>query len=123
MNLTNEKLLFDRFPKLFKDLTYGIGCDDGWYDLIYDMCENIHKISDSKKIDCSIMQIKQKFGILRVYINNFNDEICNTIRKFETLSKNICEICGKSGVLSFSEIYRCRTLCDVCRKELNYFKK
>ena len=129
MNLINEKLLFDRFPKLFKDLIYGIGCNDGWYDLVYNMCENIQKISDSKKIDCSIIQIKQKFGILRVYTNtntntNTNDnEIENIIRKFESLSKNICEICGNSGMLSFSKLKWCKTLCDVHVEELNYLKE
>lgn len=60
-----EKILFEKFESFFpKD--FSIECDDGWYNLIYQICDYIEsdiKYNSSPKI--KFTQIKEKFGGLR----------------------------------------------------------
>ena len=72
--------LTKKYPKIFKDryvdikkspIGFGIECDNGWYWLIDNLCQNIQSYIDNNehlKIDQVIAtQIKEKFGRL-----NFN---------------------------------------------------
>ena len=42
-----------------------------------------------------ILEIKEKWGELRLYTNYHNDKIERIIKKYTTLSRNICILCGK----------------------------
>jgi len=44
-----------------------------------------------------IVQVKEKFGSLRVYVNYSNEEIDNYIRFAESMSYRTCEKCGAPG--------------------------
>mgnify|MGYP003341619096 FL=1 len=43
------------------------------------------------------LQIKEKFGSLRVYAANLDDYSSGIIRMSENISEIICEECGKPG--------------------------
>jgi hypothetical protein len=85
-----------------------IEIDDGWIDLVDEMCQQINNKNPPPQFQ--IKQIKQKFGYLRVYTNMFVDGVENIIQQFEIQSTNVCEICGKSGKLIKRNYIR--TLCQ-----------
>lgn len=76
----------------------------GWMQLIQDMLEDIHTyvridnefydIGDNHPV---FTDIKEKYGRLRVYGKNINDEIEAIIDKYIILSGETCMTCGKPG--------------------------
>ena len=48
---------------------WGCDCDDGWYDLIHDMCQAItdRYVEEGLPIDLIPTQLKEKFATLRFY--------------------------------------------------------
>lgn len=68
-----------------------------------------------------IIDISEKWGQLRVFLNVCSDELEKTLKKYEKLSEYICGKCGKhktkglSGWVSY--------LCDDCEQELTKRRK
>jgi hypothetical protein len=71
-----EKKLYEKYPSLFRDkdapmnvtcMCWGIDCDNGWYDILDELCSELMKLKGSELIHFS--QIKQKYGTLRVYVD------------------------------------------------------
>lgn len=128
MKKSLELKLKTRFPKLLVDMygspqetcmSYGITCDDGWYDLIYNLCEELQGWSDAYGKQIVATQIKEKFGSLRFYIkvdkeNPPSDEewkqISSMIDKYEELSLNTCELTGGNGEM-YRRSFLMKTLC------------
>ena len=116
-----EKLqnkLYKKFNKIFTkkelSLRWGVECDDGWYELIYSLCEKIQAYIDKVKCQQVIaIQIKEKFGSLRFYIYfdidllNKEDAVYDAhysviqtiIDKASEQSLKTCEVTGGHGVL------------------------
>ena len=120
-----DKKLFDRFsffkPKksLMESLMgFGFECDDGWFDIIYSLCEEVEKVvKDIEEFE--VIQVKEKFGSLRFYTNFSNDEIHKLVGEASKKSQRTCEICGKEGILCDKNSW-VKTLCEEHMKELNY---
>ncbi len=114
-----EDKIFKDFPDLFPGgrnvnpehslICFGLECDSGWYSLIYELCESITKINKEKTTIA--VQVKEKFGGLRFYVDGGNEEIYDLIRKAEDKSFHICEKCGSSGFLR-QDLFWWKTLCD-----------
>lgn len=108
---------------------YGKGlpfeCEDGWFDLLYDLSKKIQKLIDDKKIskDFRVHQVKEKFGFLRYYTSFTIDELENLIDQAEEQSMVTCEQCGKSGEIRDIGGHWYMTLCNTCfnkiKKERN----
>lgn len=81
-------------------------CSDGWLQLIKNCIEELIAIGWDKEI----CQIKEKFGGLRFYTNGLTDEGHAIVSKYEDLSYETCEVCGKPGTLRKGGWWR--TLCD-----------
>ena len=119
-----EAKLVEKFPALFVGSTYpltvslmafGCECGDGWYGIIEDACEAIAKHCEEQKIeDFAFMQIKEKFGSLRMYSNIEDEFISEVIGKAESKSGETCEKCGNAGTQNSSG-YWISTLCESCR--------
>lgn len=102
MTILENKELVEKYPffKLDDDYKYTM-LDDmpkGWRKAFGDkFCEEL--LDAVKKADLlddfKIIQIKEKFGALRVYSNKYTDEIFDLFNKYETLSETICIECGK----------------------------
>ena len=93
--------LLKKYPIVFKDLKY-LECSKGWYKLIDNLAEAIeshisHSIPDELKDDIYAVQVKQKFGSLRFYMNHETPYITGAIAVAENLSNDICEECGNLG--------------------------
>ncbi len=115
MNQENEQKLFNRFDffhpeRSIKDslMAFGFECGDGWYSLIWELCEDIETAlkndtaNEATDFPFRVMQVKEKYGGLRFYTNWGTDEIFALIDTAEEKSTEICEICGKPGELNKS---------------------
>lgn len=109
MSPDKEKKLFERFdffkpgkPPQASLMCFGFECGDGWFDLIWELSEDIEKILKDVEPDpdCEpfeIIQVKQKFAGLRVYTNWSTHSIDERIAKAEEDSYYVCEHCGMPG--------------------------
>lgn len=126
MNKELEKRLFDKHPKLFaqKDLSmqktcmcWGICTGNGWYWLIDNLCNCIQNYIDAnKKPQVEIVQLKEKFGELRFYTNGTDKLIDGMIWLAESMSYQICEICGSTTNITHTKGW-IKTMCKKCVKE------
>lgn len=111
-----EDKLYQRFPYLLNRFTsrkpnssFVISCDDGWYDNIYDCLSKVDYVCSLTNNKLEIMEIKEKFGELIIYIdfvNNadeglemINQIIKDIIKSAAESSKKICEVSGNYGNL------------------------
>lgn len=121
-----EARLVEKFPALFAGRTYplteslmafGCECGDGWYGIIESACESIATHCEPNGIhDFAFMQIKQKFGTLRMYYIGGDEFISGVIAAVEEKSCKTCEQCGNPGSRNM-EGYWITTLCERCRHE------
>ena len=128
-----ENKLKKKFPSLYKNLykentcmQWGIECDDGWYDLIYNLSSELDSWCEQNKMQVNAAQIKEKFGTLRFYFNSANvftddqyKEISSIVDKYEKLSSTVCELTGNVGELKVKG-YWYKTLCKESAILLGY---
>jgi hypothetical protein len=63
------------------------------------------------KPQMEFVQVKEKFGTLRLYTNGVEDDLIRGKIWFaEELSGKICEVCGKAGTLNNKGWIKC--LCE-----------
>jgi hypothetical protein len=99
--------LIERFPFLRPEWKEHFFCNDGWFSLLWEFGERIEKI---KPENYKILQIKEKFGGLRLNGENESEEIKEIVREIESRSYTVCEFCGKPGKLRRPMVW-IRTLC------------
>jgi hypothetical protein len=123
-----EKKLYNSFSGLFRGkdkaiheslISFGCEHDDGWFNIIYGMCETINQHLNNKDISYEFVQIKEKFGTLRVYDNGQDDFIHGVISMAENMSSRTCEVTGKPGKLC-KKGHWYRTLCEEEAVKLGY---
>lgn len=125
MSPEKESALIESFPMLYRGveegpraclMCFGFECDDGWYNLIFELSRQICEMSPMTKA----MQVKEKFGTLRFYVDGAAESVVfDIIDEFEKCSGNICETCGAPGGLKFRG-YWLKTLCDTHAKEVGF---
>ena len=79
----------------------------GWYQIVKDLIEDLIELGWDKQV----VQVKEKFGGLRFYINEGSREIHDRISEAGKLSHETCEICGKQGEMR-TDIGWYSTLCN-----------
>lgn len=115
-----EKAFFDRFDFVYTSgdprddlMVFGFECDDGWKDILWELCEKIEIELRTTPHDSSnpfrFLQVKQKYGTLRVYASWETDRISDLIQEAERKSCTTCEVCGDAGVRSGD--FWVKTLC------------
>jgi len=103
-----------------------IECGPGWLPLIEPI------LKKANELDATVMQVKEKFGSLRVYVEPGYcdcdelycdcDELEEMIDSAEMASCTMCEMCGKSGIrMRRAGWYK--TLCKEHASELGYKEK
>jgi hypothetical protein len=117
-----EDKLYKAFPDFFfeKDLpitqscmSWGIETSDGWFQILWDLCEEIKKIEHE---GFRFTQIKEKFSELRIYSYNESVEIYELIDKAADKSNKTCERCGSTEEVTQSGSW-IKTLCSTCRSK------
>ena len=126
-----EDKIVNDFPGMFKHrdnlkaslMAFGFECNDGWFDLIHNLCRDINAFYNGKIPEqFYVQQVKEKFGGLRFYVSCAPEEVFNMIHAAEGHSYSICENCGKEHQPSegeYTSFYRDAlpwivTLCDEC---------
>jgi ribosomal protein L37AE/L43A len=113
---TNYRELMEEFPDLFSEIIDSeISCGPGWFEIIRDLTEEAAKVPGLK-----VMQVKEKFGGLRYYVDSDNLEELNRFveKTWEAgeRSHRTCEDCGSTdGVKTEAINYWVSTLCGECR--------
>jgi hypothetical protein len=106
MNKENTEKLLKDFPELYSILDdpknslmcFGFETGNGWYDLIYQLSEDITKYCSTLRVECPIVvQVKEKFGGLRFYISSGDKQITKFIERAEEKSYITCDVCGEPG--------------------------
>ena len=93
----------DYLDKLERDFGYmlkhtsGYVCP-GWTGLIRDMLDEIAG-SENTDNHPEFTHIKEKFGTLRVYGYNIDDEQQAILDRYAALSADTCMTCGKAGTM------------------------
>jgi hypothetical protein len=122
-----EDQLIRAFPQLFRDVEkpptescmyWGCACGDGWFGLLKKLCEDIMAECDKMvgmiPEDIQFLQIKEKFGMLTVYLVG-TKEMHDLAHKAADESTEVCETCG-----SRENVYHgwvrgwVRTVCKSC---------
>lgn len=132
MNQERRQKLFDTYPQLFvrrleeqddtrrAPIRWGLEHGDGWLTLVEDACMLIQNYTnDMKQINSDhpqpeILQVKEKFGKLRIYTTHCNDFIRGVVALAELTSGNTCEECGNPGTMRRRGWMRVR--CESCEE-------
>lgn len=108
----------DPDPTLKNNLmAFGRECDSGWDKLIDELIEELNELPD----DIEVLQIKEKYGGLRFYVNGASDKAFDIISRYENYSYHVCECCGDfyTAKLRVKNGWY-KTLCNKCAKDMEY---
>jgi hypothetical protein len=124
MTPEKEQKLFDVFPNLYRGrvksiqeslMSFGFQCDDGWFDLIWNLSREIEDSATKDRIEPrsetwpETVQVKEKFGTLRFQLRKPTEAMRTLIREAFEESEKTCEVCGMPGFMT-TENY-VKTLC------------
>lgn len=126
MNEQNTQKLFEAFPQLYRgrnlpssqsSMLWGFECEDGWFDLIWNLSQSIEDEARSRGVKPEskkwpeATQVKQKFGSLRFHLAKHNDATHVLIQQAELASTKICEVCGAPATSIESSRHHVKALC------------
>ena len=104
-------------------------CGEGWLPLIGRAKEAIDKWNTEHKNDedftkLEFIQVKEKWGLLCIYLNHYPEGFHDLLLNLENESANICESCGKHEDYKLtSKVHGWyMSLCDDCKaKEIERY--
>lgn len=123
-----EERLRENYPQLFRHLRTdpmivplgrGIEVEDGWSDLIDRLCRDLsEELERNPDPGFCLEQVKQKFGVLRVYATaTTNARIAELIATVTEESRMTCETCGATRATQVTHKGKMQTLCPACRPQ------
>lgn len=82
---------------------FGFETEDGWFQIIHGLSARlegiIKRLPAGERDDYYAVQVKEKFGGLRFYMNMETEEMSRVIQEAEVQSAVTCEVCGRPGRL------------------------
>lgn len=88
----------------------------GWLPIVRTMLTSLKAIQPGIVIG----QIKQKFGDLRVYLDQYDPDILAVIQIAEAVCRQTCEACGREpGLLGCNIRNWLSVLCERCQHEVD----
>ena len=124
MNAKNTAYLFGRYPVLYQGrkfpitqslIPFGIETGDGWFKIIDQLSADITLLDEKNGTTTIAVQVKEKYGGLRFYVQAGSDAIFDLIDAAEEESLKTCEMCGEPGELR--GVGWVSTMCDKCWAE------
>lgn len=108
MNPELEQRLIKKYPELFKfhrpldmaarasfyPICFGVEVGDGWYKILDRLLKKLNAHGG-----IALTQVKEKWGLLRVYTDTGDDDTERWIDRAELASSKTCEDCGGRGEL------------------------
>lgn len=117
MNQELQQKLFETYRNYFGTNFY-IECEDGWYDILDTMLytikgheyniEQIKKLYPEREVEYTplyFLQIKEKFGTLRIYASGGDTYTRGVIDMAERMGSRICEFSGDKGKIRYKKIH------------------
>jgi len=100
MTPESEQKLRDASPMLFGDLPY-FECADGWTNILLRLASRVNGYQQTGRLaePVQAVQVKEKFGHLRVYVTPSSDLVESAIANAHDESRSTCEFCGAAGEL------------------------
>lgn len=95
---------------------FGIECGKGWNKLIIPILDYIDLYNSGHDDKIEILQIKEKFGGLRIYTSFSTPELDQLIDDAEEQSFKTCEYCGSTENVSQTTGW-IKTLCSKCMRK------
>lgn len=104
------------------EMRVGFAIADGWAQLFQQLLAEIEaerlKLPSDEAAKVKLAQVKEKWGQLRVYVDNVTEAMRGILDRIEYDSASVCERCGTSG----DGVYPSgggwvQTLCPSCRGE------
>lgn len=97
------------------NMKYGFQCADGWAELIEVLMFEIHDyVTMNNKEAFQILQVKEKLGALRIYVDTKDVRVIDLINKTEALSIKVCEYCGMLENVGMTNSSWIHTICRTC---------
>lgn len=108
---------------------FGAECGTGWWPLCQKAVNLVNEWNEKhtdgldtwggEKLE--IIQMKEKFGELNIYLNFYPDSIFNELMELAKESRGICERCGSKNGVETKKLHGwIYTLCPECQqKEIN----
>jgi hypothetical protein len=121
MNAEHTKHLIEKYPVLYQGhklpitqnlMSFGFEHGDGWFVLLDNLSALITLLDKRDGSETIAVQVKEKFGALRFYVQAGSDAIFDLIDKAEDESSRTCEMCGEPGELR--GVGWVSTMCDKC---------
>ncbi|MCY7322931.1 MAG: hypothetical protein LH660_14305 [Phormidesmis sp. CAN_BIN36] len=114
--------LYERFDYLYRGrhlpdtqnlMCYGFQCGDGWFNLTYELSEQIERYCQQhpEAADLIAVQVREKFGELRFYVSPLVVEVEHLIEQARVKSRQTCERTGNPGVMCRRSDGYYQTLC------------
>jgi hypothetical protein len=70
---------------------------NGWLDLIAANLQVVERYAELERLKIEITQVKEKFGLLRVYHRGGDEVVDRLLDIAELVSGCVCEVCGAQG--------------------------
>lgn len=129
MNAKLEDSLVREFPSVFENSRvrdypgasgfkyFGCDCGDGWYIILRQLCTTLSRHFrevariTGEKLPFKFLQIKEKFGALRIYYEGGDTFTKGAIDMAEAMSAYTCDVTGAPGKLCRKPSGWLQTLC------------
>lgn len=72
---------------------FGLEIRKGWLPLVEPIIDRVQELKEAGS-DVKILQIKEKWGVLQIYLLNAPEELLKLARDAQEKSTRICEECG-----------------------------
>lgn len=112
--MISQLAIYESFPVLIKGCY--IECGSGWNQIIKDCLDQLEYLRVTFYPKLKVFEIKEKFGGLRVSLNDYPAEVDAIIRRAEHRALSTCEECGLEGK-PYSQRGWVKTLCTECRRK------
>lgn len=94
--------LASRYSSLFgnqraEEDEFTFDCLNGWFDLVAANLQLVERYAELERLKIEITQVKEKFGLLRVYHRGGDEVVDRLLDIAELVSGCVCEVCGAQG--------------------------
>lgn len=99
--MSEEDDFFARLDNFTTLLSTGRTCDIespyGWQPIVLSLLSRLEEYAKKSLPDLEVIQIKQKYGHLRVYVSETDENVEEIITEAEKRCASTCEVCGQEG--------------------------
>jgi Mor family transcriptional regulator len=116
MDMIIQDKLTKRFPGILGEVSLDV--PNSWENIIYAICSLIEKEVEERGIDpIRAVQVKEKFGGLRFYLEGRDERVETMIDHFEYLATTVCAKCGSFKDVSLTKSAWLLYYCIDCREK------